>query len=340
MSEDHFNYLLERISNRIQKSDTHLREAIPAQTKLEITLRYLATGDSFKSLEFLFKVPKSTISKFLPDVLDNIYTCLQEWIEVPNAIEKWQQIVNEFCTKWNFPNCIGAIDGKHIVIKAPQNSGSDYFNYKKDNSIILLALVDHDYCFTYIDVGAKGRASDGGVWQHCSLRHAIETRDLNIPLNGIIVGDDAIPLKTFLLKPYSKRQLTREEKIFHYRLSRARRISENAFGILVSKFRVFEKPILLSPEKVDKVVLACCALHNWLRKTGTTYVPFGLIDYEDMNHISQPGSWRYCTSDGLVNIQLLTGDRNPTRVASQKRDNYCKYFNGEGAVPWQWRIID
>lgn len=194
--------------------------------------------------------------------------------------------------------------------------------------------------FTYIDVGAKGRASDGGVWQHCSLRHAIETRDLNITLNGIIVGDDAFPLKTFLLKPYSRRQLTREEKIFNYRLSRARRISENAFGILVSKFRVFEKPIPLSPEKVDKVVLACCALHNWLRKTGTTYVPFGLIDYEDMNHISQPGSWRDCTSDVLVNIQLLTGDRNPTRVASQKRDNYCKYFNGEGAVPWQWRIID
>lgn len=86
MSEDHFNYLLERISHRIQKSDTHLREAIPAQTKLEITIRYLATGDSFKSLEFLFKVPKSTISKFLPDVLDNIYTCLQEWIEVSHKI--------------------------------------------------------------------------------------------------------------------------------------------------------------------------------------------------------------------------------------------------------------
>lgn len=76
MSEDHFNYLLQRISNRIQKSDTHLREAIPAQTKLEMTLRYLATGDSFKSLEFLFKVPTSTTSKFLSDVLDSIYISL------------------------------------------------------------------------------------------------------------------------------------------------------------------------------------------------------------------------------------------------------------------------
>lgn len=82
MSEDHFDYLLQRISDRIQKSDTHLREAIRAQTKLEMTLRYLATGDSFKSLEFLFKVPATTTSKFLADVLDSIYTALQEFIEV------------------------------------------------------------------------------------------------------------------------------------------------------------------------------------------------------------------------------------------------------------------
>lgn len=174
---------------------------------------------------------------------------------------------------------------------------------------------------------AKGRASDGGVWQNCSLRRAVETRDLNIPSSGIIVGDDAFPLKPFLLKPYSRRHLTREEKIFNYRLSRARRISENAFGILVSK-------------KVDKVVLACCALHNWLRKTGNNYVLFGLIDYEDMNHVSHPESWRDCTSDALLNIHQLTGDRNPSRVASQKRDNYCKYFNEEGAVLWQWRMIE
>lgn len=82
MSEDHFNFLLEAVSPYIQKSDTRMREAIPARIKLEVTLRYLATGDSFKSLEYLFKVPASTISKFLPDVLDNIYTCLHKFIEV------------------------------------------------------------------------------------------------------------------------------------------------------------------------------------------------------------------------------------------------------------------
>lgn len=172
------------------------------------------------------------------------------------------------------------------------------------------------------------------------MLRAIETNTLNIPPNGVIVGDDAFPLKTFLLKPYSRRNLTREEKIFNYRLSRARRISENAFGILVSKFRIFEKPIPLKPEKVDKVVLACCALHNWLRKTGTAYVPFGLIDYEDVEHRREPGTWRDVRSNALLNIEHLTGDRNPARAASKKRDDYCKFFNEEGAVPWQGRMVE
>lgn len=128
------------------------------------------------------------------------------------------EIVNGFQTKWNFPKCIGALDGKHVAIRAPPKTGSDYFNYKQSFSIILLALVDHNYCFTYIDLGAKGRASDGGVWRNSTLHTAIERKVLNIPSNTVIVADDAFPLTPSLLKPYSKRNLSRAEGIFNYRL--------------------------------------------------------------------------------------------------------------------------
>lgn len=127
----------------------------------------------------------------------------------------------------------------------------------------MLALVDSNYCFTYLDVGAAGRESDGGVFSRSNFKIAIEEKTLNMPNKYVIVGDDAFSLKSYLLKPYSRSgTLTFEQKIFNYRLSRARRISENAFGILVAKFRIFEKPIPLSPEKIVKIVLACCALHN------------------------------------------------------------------------------
>lgn len=234
---------------------------------------------------------------------------------------------------------MGSVDGKHINIRSPPHSGSDFYNYKNSFSTVLLAVADSDYNLIYVDVGAKGRGSDGGIFRNSSLFTALETNYLNIPNGFVIVGDDAFPLKTYLMKPYSRRNMTLEERIFNYRLSRARRVIENTFGILVSKFRIFEKPISLKLESVDDVVLACCSLHNWLRKTNPSYIPSGLIDYEDENHRIIPGSWRQNTTAGLQNLPPPV-NRNPQRLAQQIREKYCDYFTNEGAVPWQYRLVN
>lgn len=88
-----------------------------------------------------------------------------------------------------------------------------------------------------------------------------------MPKKCVIIGDDVFPLRTNLLKPYSKTGVNNYEMIFNYRLSCARRVVENAFGILVWRFRIFSKPIDLQPKKIDKVIYAACSLHNWLHKT-------------------------------------------------------------------------
>jgi len=113
-----------------------------------------------------------------------------------------------------------------------------------------MGLVDADYKFIYIDVGCNGRISDGGVFRNGHLSKALEQNTLKVPpaeilpqsekrLPFVVVGDDAFPLKNYLMKPYPHQGLPREQRIFNYRLSRARRIVENAFGILANRFRVF-----------------------------------------------------------------------------------------------------
>ena len=139
-----------------------------------------------------------------------------------------------------------------------------------------MGLVDANYKFLYIDVGCNGRISDGGVFRNCHLSKALEQNSFNIPSVGelpndgrklpyVIVRDDASPLKTYLMKPYPHQHLSREKRIFNYRLSRARRVFENAFDILVNRFRVFLTTINLSPENVKKIIVASVALHNYLR---------------------------------------------------------------------------
>lgn len=258
--------------------------------------------------------------------------------QVPQNNEEWKEIELGFRTRWNFPGYHGAIDGKHVIIQAPPNCGSEYFNYKGSNSVVLMAVVDHDYCFRYVNIGANGRNSDGGIFKNSKLRSDLENNLL--PKGGFLVGDDAFPLKSYLLKPYSGTNLSTKQKIFNYRVSRARRIVENAFGILASRFRIFQKPIPTNDQTTDKIIRASCALHNWLRLTSPGhYFPRGCVDEEDIDSGSvSEGSWRRELKATLPTITDHSAN-NAARTARELRDKYAEFFSGAGAVSWQNRMI-
>lgn len=109
-----------------------------------------------------------------------------------------------------------------------------------------MAVVDANYKFLYADVGCNGRCSDGGVFAGTDLREALDDGTINLPQDRpypnddqpmpfSLVGDDAFPLRRYMMKPYPQRNLTTEQRIYNYRLSRARRVVENAFGILANR---------------------------------------------------------------------------------------------------------
>ena len=125
-------------------------------------------------------------------------------------------------------------------------------------------------------MGAIGSSSDAQIFNHSKLKGRIESGTLGLPpreplgpggpdLHYFLLGNDAIALIPWLVKPYSRQQLTREERIANYRISRDRKVVENSYGILVQRFRVLLTTMEQKPNVVRDIVLTCVVLHNMLR---------------------------------------------------------------------------
>lgn len=234
---------------------------------------------------------------------------------------------------WQFPHCLGSLDGKHITFKPPISAGSYYYNYKGTNSIVLLGLSGASYKFLYVNIGCNGRISDGGVFQNSDLYRKLSNGTLNIPdpqalsndtenIPYVILADDAFPLSENIMKPYPERGLDFEKRIFNYRLSRGRRIIENAFGILANRFRVLLNPMQLHVKKVEMITFTCVVLHNFLASQGTGYTTLE----DDFQH--------------LPSIAQQAGNRS-SQTARETRDLFKNFFNSpEGAVSWQNKAVN
>ena len=108
----------------------------------------------------------STIAQAVYEVSEAIWDVLHPIYMSPPTIEDWKQIEHHFSTRWNFPNCVGSLDGKHVMIKVPPNSYSLFYNYKGFFSIVLMALVDADYRFIYVDVRDFRSNGDSGIFRN------------------------------------------------------------------------------------------------------------------------------------------------------------------------------
>ena len=128
---------------------------------------------------------------------------------------------------------------------APRLMGNMYFNFKSVFSIVLMGLVDSDYKFLWIDVRSCGHMSDARLFNASEQKECLEDNSIGFPLadqlpnddrptSYYILRDDAFGLRTYLMKPYAQRQLTKEQRVLKYRLSRGRRMVAQRWQILLT----------------------------------------------------------------------------------------------------------
>lgn len=254
-------------------------------------------------------------------------------MQLPNTSSEWNKIAMGFEAKANFPHCLGAVDGKHIRVRNPSNSGSMYYNYKNFFSIILLAVVDSDYRFIYASVGSYGKDCDSSIFKETVFWKKITDGTLDIPkpsplntcselhlpaLPYVLIGDEGFGLHENLLRPFGGTHLDYKKRIFNYRLTRARRYVECAFGILANKWRIFHRPLDVHVETAIWIVKTCTVLHNFIREKE------GLCTEN-----SFPGEFNL---QKVPNAQTTRGGCSANSI----RTAFADYFISDvGAVSWQ-----
>ncbi|XP_059355134.1 uncharacterized protein si:dkey-121j17.6 [Carassius carassius] len=345
MTTEEFEFLLRMVGPLITKQHTKMRRAIPPRDRLSVTLRFLATGETFSSLSSHHGIGASTISQIVMETCGALYQLMKkDYLNTPSTEAEWRAIAQDFELKWQFPHCLGALGGKQIHIQPPAKSGCLDNNNKGRFSVTIMAAVDANYKFIYASVQTQDKVSDAGLFTHSDLCKAMDQGLLNFPppellpnsdiaMAYMFVGDEECPLRPDLMTPYQMEQMDHSQQVLNYRLSRARRVAENAFSILANRLRVFRRTIFLEPEKVVKITMASLCIHNFLHKSrSVAHTPPAFAD-GDQSIIEVT-----CRNYGNGSCQTVEQRRKPnvSVTAELQRNLLCDYFvSPAGCIPSQ-----
>ena len=282
-----FCYILQHIRQDIQKQ--YVTELpISPEERLGICLYRLGRGDYLYTIAELFGRGLATVHCIVQEVCEAIIKNL--WnksvkAHFPKNEGEFTDAMVKMEAMWQFPCCWGAVDGCHIPIRCPPGGPKackEYHNFKNFFSVVMMAIVDARDRFMWASVGFPGNSHDSVIFQSTGLWKDIVENNLIPPMNmeieqtsvyPMILGDSAFPFRTWLMKPYSHAVLSPEERYFNYRLSRARMVTERAYGQLKSRWRVLYRKLGCLPEAVKCITLTCVVLHNVCIDGGDTLPP-------------------------------------------------------------------
>ncbi|XP_066285736.1 uncharacterized protein [Branchiostoma lanceolatum] len=309
-----YGELLARVGRRLSKEDTFMRHPLEPGLMLALTLHHIISGNTYAPMKFARRVPHNTISVIVPQVCEaTIVEYLDQVMVCPSTPNQWHQIADRFLQKWNFPHTCGAIDGKHVACRCPENSGSVYFNYKGSSSMLhLFGSLDSLSASVFNGSELKECIEDGTIGFQDPEPLPNDTQDVPFFITG-----DAFSLRTTLMKP---------------------RVVENAFGILSNRFQVMLTTMKHEPSTVKLIVTTCVVLHNLMRIRYPALQDEELDQAENADGEFVAETWR----DGrnLQDTIDVAGPNRATRDGKMQRNLIKHWLNSEaGSVPWQDDMI-
>ena len=275
ISRSTFKYILNRIGPFLAR-ETVTEDPISPELRLALCLYRLGRGDYLYTVAEMAGVGVSTVCSIVNEVcqvlVDHLWSeCVSS--HMPKTQDDFMKKMLDMDEFWQFPCCWAAIDGCHIPIKCPPGgleACKEYHNFKNFYSIVLMGLVDSHYRFVWGSCGFPGNSHDAVIFRSTDLWNSIQegfiptigkaVGDITVP--PLIVGDSAFPLRSWLMKPFTNAVLTPQQHYFNYRLSRARMVTEAAYGQLKGRWRVLLRKSESSRDQARITTLACMVLHN------------------------------------------------------------------------------
>ena len=289
VSRETFDYICDQVRDLVCKRNTNYRVCVPLKKRVAIAIWKLATGGEYRTISHLFGVGVTTVFNCLQDFCEAAIRVLLPKHITPPDPNKLVEMASFFNNRWRVPQCVGAIDGSHIPIIAPEQYPRDYYNRKGWHSIVLQAVVDGKGMFWDVCVGYAGSLHDARILRQSHLWEVLHDGELlgqdkkiisGVSVGHYLIGDPAYPMQKWLMKPFSDTgRLSPEQHTYNYRLSSARSVVEMAFGRLKGRWRCLLKRNDCKLELCKKMTLTCCVLHNICEEHGDNFTD-GYVDQQ------------------------------------------------------------
>lgn len=258
-----FEMVLRLLRPALNATNACGRKQISPEKQLLITLWFMATPDSYRSVCVKFGIGKATALRTVRRVTYALHCLAPRFIKWPRR-EEANHVIEEFQRTKGFPGVIGALDGSLIEIRAPKKDAVSYICRKNYPAIHLQAVCDAQSLFTHCYAGHAGSVHDSRVFRNSPLAEFIQRPDEYFPSDSHLIGDAAYTIHSHVIVPFRDNgHLSARQNNFNYCLSSTRMAIERAFGLLKVRFRVLLDCLPLTDiTKIPQFIIACCVMHN------------------------------------------------------------------------------